>query len=84
MPDIIADNSTVNLADVAATICAELRSETKSGAAVLHHAMNAGDALNLAKANQHKTNLTWKQWPPSELLYQRAHRVCPPTAGAPS
>jgi len=62
MPEIIADNPEVNLADVAATICAELRSENKSGAAVLHHAMNAGDALNLAQANQHLTNLTWKQW----------------------
>jgi hypothetical protein len=24
--------------------------------------MAAGDALNLAQANQHKTNLTWKRW----------------------
>ena len=62
MPEIIADTAEVNLADVAATICAELRSENKSGAALLHHAMNAGDALNLAQANLHKTNLTWKQW----------------------
>ena len=62
MPEIIADNSAVNLADVAVTICAELRSENKSGAALLHHAMAAGDALNLAQANLHKTNLTWKQW----------------------
>jgi hypothetical protein len=62
MPEIIADNPEVNLADVAVTICAELRSENKSGAAVLHHAMAAGDALNKAQANLHKTNLTWKQW----------------------
>ena len=62
MPEVIADTPEINLADVAVTICAELRSENKSGAAVLHHAMNAGDALNLAHANQHLTNLTWKQW----------------------
>jgi hypothetical protein len=63
MPEYIGiDNTDVNLAELAATINAELRSESKSGAALLHHAMNAGDALNLAQANQHKTNLTWKRW----------------------
>jgi hypothetical protein len=62
MPEVIADTPEVNLVDVAATIRAELRNETKAGAAVLHHAMAAGDALNLAQANQHKTNFTWKQW----------------------
>jgi hypothetical protein len=62
MAEIIADTSEINLADVAAIICAELRSENKSGAAVLHHAMAAGDALNIAQANLHRTNLTWKRW----------------------
>jgi hypothetical protein len=62
MPEIIPDNPAVNLADVAATICAELQNEKKVGAALLHHALAAGDALNLAQANLHKTNLTWKQW----------------------
>ena len=52
----------VNLTAVAATICTELRNEKKAGAALLHHAMAAGDALNLAQANLHKTNLTWKGW----------------------
>jgi hypothetical protein len=62
MPEIITDNPAVNLAVVAATICTELQNEKKVGAALLHHALAAGDALNLAQANLHKTNLTWKQW----------------------
>jgi hypothetical protein len=59
---IAAAAADVNLTAIAATICTELRNEAKAGAAVLHHAMNAGDALNLAQANQHRTNLTWKRW----------------------
>ena len=62
MPDIIADTPDVNLNELADTIRTELRNEGKAGAAVLHHAMAAGDALNLAQANQHTTNLTWKRW----------------------
>jgi hypothetical protein len=63
MPEnIVTDTADVNLTEIAATIRAELRSEGKVGAALLHHAMRAGDGLNLAQANQHKTNLTWKQW----------------------
>lgn len=62
MPEIITDNPAVNLADVAAIIRTELQNEHKAGAALLRHAMAAGDALNLAQANLHKTNLTWKRW----------------------
>jgi hypothetical protein len=60
--NIATDTANVNLTELAATICAELRNEAKAGAAVLHHAMAAGDALNLVQANLHKTNLTWKRW----------------------
>lgn len=63
MPENIATGTAdVNLVEVAAAICTELRNEKKAGAALLHHAMAAGDALNLAQANLHKTNRTWKQW----------------------
>jgi hypothetical protein len=60
--DITTDTADVNLTEVAATIRNELKNEHKSGAALLHHALNASDALNLAHANRHKTNLSWKQW----------------------
>ena len=62
MPDIIADNPEVNLADVAATIRTELQNEKGAGAALLRSAMAAGDALNLAQANLHKTNRSWESW----------------------
>jgi hypothetical protein len=62
MPDIIADTLEVNLTDVAATIRTELQNEKGAGAALLRSAMAAGDALNLAQANLHKTNRSWESW----------------------
>jgi hypothetical protein len=62
MVDIVSEAQEVNLDQLAVTIRAELKSESRSGAEALHHAMAAGDALNLAQANRNKSNLSWKQW----------------------
>jgi hypothetical protein len=67
------------LAQLAATIRAELHAALEAGCSVLHHVMNAGDALNTAQA---KVESSWKPWLKENcllsvrtaLVYQRLAR----------